>query len=155
MREVYAALHAWAFWFTLAAVMILFAAACQGVFARDLGQWANEDQAIASWFRDLKQPDHPTISCCSFADAYYADIDKTGPNGELIAVITDDRPDGPLGRPHIPVGTEVVIPKEKIKYDKGNPTDHVIVFIGSYGYEDGPASEPSYVVYCYVQNGSI
>jgi hypothetical protein len=94
------------------------------------------------------------VSCCSFANAYFADVEKTGPNGELIAIITDDRPDAPLGRPHVPIGTEVVIPKEKIKWDKGNPTGHVVLFLGSYS-RDGSGNVAGYFVYCYVQNGGV
>ena len=33
----------------------------------------------------------------------------------------------------IPNGTRITIPDAKIKWDKGNPTGHGIVFIGSQG----------------------
>lgn len=111
--------------------------------ARDLGQWTDADPAIAEWFRTLKQPDHPTVSCCGEADAYFADSYKVAPDGTYIAIITDERPDGPLMRSHIPVGTEVPIPANKLKFDKGNPTGHGIVFMG-YGS-----------VFCYLPPGGV
>jgi len=110
-------------------------------YARDLGQWEQQDPLIRAWFEHLKQPDHPQVSCCSFADAYYADTVETK-DGQLIAVITDDRPDEPLGRPHVPVGTRIVVPPNKIKWDKGNPTGHIVIFL-SYDQQ----------VLCYVQDG--
>lgn len=112
--------------------------------ARDLGQWGDQDQAIAEWFATLKQPDNPVSSCCGEADAYWADKAETGPNGELIAVITDDRPDEPLRRPHVPIGTRIVVPQHKIKWDRGNPTGHIVIFLS---VEMKP--------YCYVQNGGF
>ena len=132
----------------LAGVMVLVIvgmalASMAPALARDLGQWDNTS-AISQWYRALKQPDNPVMSCCGKADAYWADKVETGPNGELIAVITDDRPDGPLGRHHVPVGTRIVIPPHKIKFDQGNPTGHIVIFLT-------PANE----VWCYVQNGGV
>tara|TARA_R110000868_G_scaffold409826_1_gene696161 strand:+ start:4020 stop:4469 length:450 start_codon:yes stop_codon:yes gene_type:complete len=112
--------------------------------ARDLGQWKDADQHIGQWYRSLMQPDNPNLSCCGKADAYWADKVETGPNGEMIAVITDDRPDEPLGRRHVPPGTRIVVPKNKIKFDQGNPTGHIVIFLT-------PANE----VWCYVQNGGV
>lgn len=123
----------------LAFVMLTSAA-----MARDLGQWGDQDAEIARWFRALRQPDNPHISCCGESDAYEADKVETGPNGETIAVITDVRDDEPLRRPHVPVGTRIVVPNHKIKYDQGNPTGHIIIFLS-----------PSREVYCYVQNGGV
>jgi hypothetical protein len=59
-------------------------------------------------------------------------------------VITDDRPDEPRRRPHIPLGKEIEIPDSKMKYDRGNPTGHAVVFVSPYGF-----------VYCYVTGGGI
>lgn len=112
--------------------------------ARDLGQWTGQDAAIGAWFRSVMQPDNPAMSCCGPADAYWADEVETGHDGELIAVVTDDRDDAPLNRPHVPIGTKIVIPPQKIQYRYGNPTGHVVVFLG--------AAEN---VYCYVQNGGV
>lgn len=62
----------------------------------------------------------------------------------VFAIITDDRADEPLGRPHVPIGTRVEIPPHKLKFDRGNPTGHAIVFMGALG-----------TVYCFVQNGGV
>lgn len=106
--------------------------------AKDSGQWTNTDPEIASWYRSLMQPDHPLVPCCSFADAYYADKIIVRGN-KTFAVITDDRPDEPFGRPHIPVGTEFEIQPNKLKWDSGNPVGHNVLFVGAGG------------VYCFVQ----
>ena len=49
---------------------------------------------------------------------------------EYIAIITDTRDDRPLGRPHIDNGRRFAVPNSKIKWDRGNPTGHGIIFIG-------------------------
>jgi hypothetical protein len=110
--------------------------------ARDNGQWENADPAISEWYRSLMQPDNPGVPCCGVADAYWADKVIVRGN-KAFAVITDDRPDEPLKRPHIPVGTEFEIQPSKLKYDRGNPTGHSILFVGAGG------------VYCYVQGTLI
>src|SRR4051812_42893974 len=72
--------------------------------ARDFGKGKNRDPAVHEWYQSLMRPDGPGI-CCTEADAYFADeVHVRG--GKTFATITDDRPDGPLGRPHIPNGTE-------------------------------------------------
>lgn len=111
--------------------------------ARDLGQWTATDPAIRSWYEHLMQPDAPEVPCCSFADGYYADTVETK-DGQLVAVITDTRPDEPLGRPHVPVGTRIAVPPNKIKWDNGNPTGHIVIFLGI-----------DRQVFCYVQNGGV
>ena len=129
-------------WLALAATclialcMILFWTA---VHARDLGQWQNGDPEVREWFQTLMQPDAPATSCCGEADAYWCDEihvkdDKTFCN------ITDDRPDGPLKRMHIDIGTQIEIPNHKLKWDRGNPTGHSIVFLSR-----------SRFVFCFVQ----
>jgi hypothetical protein len=110
--------------------------------ARDRGQWENKDLVISSWFKSLMQPDHPDYSCCGEADAYWADGVEVK-DGKTIAIITDTRPDEPLGRPHVPVGTRIVVPTHKLKWDRGNPTGHVVIFL-----------KLDYVV-CYVPNTGI
>lgn len=98
------------------------------VHARDRGQWETSDPEIRSWYQSLRQPDNPGLSCCGEADAYWAD--KVEVKGDKVfAIITDDRPDVPLGRRHIPVGTKFEIPPHKMKFDRGNPTGHVVIFI--------------------------
>ena len=75
------------------------------------------------------QPDYPLAPCCGEADSYWADGVEVK-DGEVIAIITDTRPDLPLGRPHVPVGTRIVVPPNKLKWDRGNPTGHTIIFLG-------------------------
>ena len=107
--------------------------------ARDLGQWENSDPNIRAWFQSLMQPDVPTSSCCGEADGYWADEIHVR-DGKVFATITDDRDDSPLKRPHVPVGTEIEVPPNKIKWDRGNPTGHNIIFLSTYKF-----------VYCFVQ----
>jgi hypothetical protein len=110
-----------------------------GASARDLGQWGGSDPAVRQWYQALMQPDVPNASCCGEADAYWADEVHVR-NGKTYATITDDRADEPLKRPHVDIGTEIEIPNNKLKWDRGNPTGHGIVFLGHSGY-----------VFCYVQ----
>jgi hypothetical protein len=117
---------------------------------RDLGQWGNADPAISRWFKSLQQPD-VEASCCGEADAYWADGFDSNKDGNYIAIITDERDDTALVRRHIPVGTRITIPKEKVKWDQGNPTGHGVVFVASTDYD---ANTPQgFWVYCYVPPG--
>src|SRR5438477_219572 len=93
----------------------------------------HEHPELDAWYKSLMQPDVPTVSCCSYADAYYADEVHVR-DGKVYATITDDRDDGPLGRPHVPNGTEFEIPPNKLKFDAGNPTGHNVLFISTAGY---------------------
>jgi hypothetical protein len=111
--------------------------------ARDLGQWQTHSPEVRSWFQKLMQPDVPSMSCCGEADAYWADSFEVEKD-RYVAIITDERPDGPLGRPHRELGERIVVPNNKIKWDEGNPTGHGIIFIGSGGH-----------VYCYVPPGGV
>ena len=111
--------------------------------ARDLGQWENHPPHVRAWFQKLMQPDLPTVSCCGEADAYWADSFEVDED-RYVAIITDERPDGPLGRPHRQSGEKIVVPNHKIKWDDGNPTGHGIIFIGMGGQ-----------VYCYVPPGGV
>ena len=79
-------------------------------------------------------------SCCGEADAYWADDVHvaTGHNGEkfIMARITDTRDDAKLGnRPHEEVGTEYVVPPNKIvgfeQRLRGNPTGHTVIFLAA------------------------
>jgi len=121
----------------LAALVVTFIAP-YAAQARDIGQWEGSDPAIRDWYRSLMQPDNPNVSCCGESDAYWAD-DIVVEGDKVFAIITDTRPDGPLGRPHIPPGTKIEIPKHKYKFDRGNPTGHNVIFVGARG------------VYCFVQ----
>lgn len=111
--------------------------------ARDLGQWEGSNPIIRQWYKSLMQPDNPHLSCCGEADAYWADKVEVK-DGKVLAIITDTRDDKPLGRRHIPVGTPFEVPPHKMTWKYGNPTGHVVIFIGS---DDR--------VLCYVQNGGV
>jgi hypothetical protein len=102
--------------------------------ARDNGQWVNSPQHIRQWFQSLMQPDNPTMSCCGEADAFEADNFEAA-GDHYVAIVTD-------GKGVIPNGTRIAVPNSKMKWDKGNPTGHGIIFIGSSG-------QP----YCYVTPG--
>lgn len=109
--------------------------------ARDNGQWADQPPAVREWFRELTQPDNPTISCCGEADAYEADeFEREG--NHYVAIITDGSGDD-FGKRAIPNGTRIPVPNHKMKWDAGNPTGHGILFIGPAG------------VYCYVAPGGV
>ena len=125
----------------IALVLVFFVSTAS---ARDYGQWEATDSTIREWYKTLMQPDNPAVSCCGESDAYWADSYEVSPAGEYIAIITDDRPDEPLGRRHIDVGTRIVIPKHKLKYDQSNPTGHGIIF-----------TTTSLYVYCYVAPGGV
>lgn len=111
--------------FILGFLMVLL---FQPAHARNLGQWENSDPDTRGWYQSLRQPDNPDVSCCGEGDAYWADevhiID-----GKTYVTITDTREDQPLGRQHIDVGTVILIPDYKLKWDRGNPTGHNIVFV--------------------------
>ena len=129
------------------ALLIIAIYAASLAVARDVGQWQNSDQRIAEWYRTLMQPDNPSIPCCGEADAYWADEYHVNARGELIVTVTDDRPDEPLKRPHISAGTMFVVPANKLKWDRGNPTGHSVLFVRN---STGPNDQP---VYCFVQGG--
>ena len=90
----------------LATGIVLLAVLAAGpAAARDFGQWENIDPITRAWFGTLMQPDNPTRSCCAEGDAYWADVvhvetDERGGPQRVIAEITDERDDGPLGRVH-------------------------------------------------------
>jgi hypothetical protein len=111
--------------------------------ARDFGQWDNTDSEVSEWFRSLMQPDDPMVPCCGKADAYWCDIIYVR-DGKTFCQITDDRDDDALMRPHHPIGEEIEIPDSKLKWDRGNPTGHAVVFLSGNG-----------IVYCFVQGTGI
>ena len=89
--------------------------------ARDLGQWEDHDAAVRAWFQKLMQPDDPGHH---EGDAYWAD-EVHYANGQMIAVITDTRDDGPLRRMHGHPGAEYVVLPSKITCRDGNPIGSV------------------------------
>ena len=104
--------------------------------ARPGPQWADTPTYIREWFQSLMQPDNPAMSCCGEADAFEADQFEVE-GDHYIAIITE-------GKGYMKVGTRIVVPNSKMKWDKGNPTGHGIVFIGASG-----------VLYCYVVPGGV
>lgn len=132
------------FWLiALALLMCVGVASCARSNARDLGQWEASDPALREWYQELMQPDVPSASCCGEADAYFADEVHVR-DGKTYATITDDRPDAPRGRPHVPVGTEIEVPAHKLKWDRGNPTGHNVIFLSRERH-----------VFCFVQGTGI
>jgi len=116
-------------------IIIAFMLLASPVAAHDFGQWEAQAPEVRQWFEKLMRPDIPTLRCCGEADAYWADSFEVH-DGRYVAIITDERSDGPLGRPHRE--------DNKIKWDEGNPTGHGIIFLG-----------PSGQVYCYVPPGGV
>lgn len=117
--------------------------------ARDQGQWDATDADVAKWYRDLKQPDAPNLSCCGEADAYWADSFETNKQKQTVATVTDTRDDAPLKRPHIRPGTKIIVPDHKLKYDEGNPTGHGVIFV-LWSNENA-----NFGVLCYVTPGGV
>jgi hypothetical protein len=111
--------------------------------ARDVGQWESTNSEIREWYQALMQPDNPAVSCCGEADAYWADSFEVD-GDKYVAIITDSRADAPLRRRHFDVGTKIVVPNHKLKYDQSNPTGHGIIFMSASGF-----------VYCYVAPGGV
>jgi hypothetical protein len=120
----------------LVSIPIVLAIGVATANARDDGQWADRPESIRQWFQSLKQPDHPRVSCCGEADAFEADQFAVE-DDHYVAVITD-------GKGVMPSGTRIPVPNSKMKWDKGNPTGHGIIFIGKEGQ-----------VYCYVAPGGV
>ena len=95
--------------------------------AKNDGQWELTDPVVRKWFRTLKRPG-TDYSCCDLSDGYYADKTFVKDN-KVYAIITDDRPDEPLHRPHVPVGTVIEVPDDILKWDRENPTGHNVIFL--------------------------
>lgn len=105
--------------------------------------WEALTPEVKQWYKTLMRPDMPTLSCCGESDAYWCD-DYYARDGKAYCRITDDRDDAQFARPHVPVGTEIEIPPEKLKHDRGNPTGHSIIFLR--------AVSGWTMVFCYVQS---
>jgi hypothetical protein len=103
----------------------------------------DDHHELDQWYAELRQPDYPAAGCCGKADAYWCD-NYYARDGKAYCKITDDRDDAPLKRPHIDVGTEILIPPHKLKFDRGNPTGHAVIFL-----------TPMLHVLCFVQGSGI
>lgn len=107
------------------------------------GDWDSiNSPEVNRWYRELMQPDNYNVSCCGEADAYWADSFEVSPDGNYIAIITDTR-DVP-NRPTIAPGTKIVVPNHKLKFDRGNPTGHGVIFMSV-----------DLDVYCFVVPGGV
>ena len=122
----------------VAVLMIFFVLQARG---DDADPWASTPPEIRAWYRGLMQPDNPNISCCGEADAYHADLFEID-GDQYVAIITDERE--LTGRPHIAPGTRVTVPNHKLKFDRGNPTGHGVIFMNT-----------ALTVYCYVVPAGI
>lgn len=97
---------------------------------------------VRKWYASVMMPDHPEVSCCGEADAYWADSFEVE-GDHYVAIITDERKIP--GRYDLPVGTKVVIPNEKLPDGHyGNPTGHGVVFMST-----------TQSVYCYFPTGGV
>jgi len=119
-----------------AVVFVALMFAVVAAFAHDPEHHSHDE-----WYAGLMQPDNPNVSCCGIADAYWCD-EYYAKDGKAYCRITDDRE--VAGRPPVPVGTEIEIPPWKLKFDRGNPTGHAVVFLSSGG-----------AVFCFVQGGGV
>jgi hypothetical protein len=150
----------WLAWVLFSFTLAVVTALCvRGSYARDDGHWAERvGPEVAEWMGSLMQPDTVKdgagYSCCGEADDVHV---ATGHNGEkfIIARITDTRDDAKLaGRQHEEVGTEYVIPQNKIvgfeQRLRGNPTGRAIIFLaGPMRVGENTIKRP---VICFVPN---
>lgn len=95
------------------------------------------DRHISEWFQGLMQPDNPSLSCCGKADAFEADNFEID-GDHYVAIITD-------GFGVYAPGTRVPVPNQKMKWDRGNPTGHGVLFL-----QVGTKN-----VYCYVAPSGV
>ena len=123
-------------------IMLVLLLAATPARAHDYGQWENADPVVRQWYKNRMQSDNPRTSCCGSSDAYWCD-DIHVRDSKTFCKITDDRPDEPLMRRHIDIGTEIEIPVYKINKDP-NLAGHSVIFLSPAGF-----------VYCFVPaNGS-
>ena len=62
------------FWFgVIVCSFVVLCVALSVAFARDGGQWGNNDPVVTEWYKTLMQPDRPEVSCCGEGDAYWCD----------------------------------------------------------------------------------
>jgi hypothetical protein len=140
------------FWFAafVVATIIVIIFSMSFVSARDLGQWEGHDPELRAWFQSLRQPDQPSMPCCGEGDGYWCD-DVHVRDGHTYCTIDDDRDNEPLRRTPVPIGTEILIPDNKLGNYPGNPVGHSLVFMGvSRGFDNAIEGSGSYV-YCFVQ----
>jgi hypothetical protein len=120
--------------YVLVIVVVLVVALTVKAFAHD-----HDHPEHDRWYETLMMPDNPAVRCCGKNDEYRCDAFVR--DGETWCRVTDDRV--VPNRPVVAVGTEILIPRHKYKFDQGNPTGHTLVF-------GRPAGDDFYV-YCFVQ----
>lgn len=141
-------------WIVVLGVMIILLwVAVAGAHAKTIGKPIYGAPDDLDYYETLKMPDSNT-SCCGVADVYWADKTEQAPDGSIVAIITDARPDDrtlpdgrEIHRPHVPVGTRVPVPATKLrKHPIPNPTGHTVIWLGT------PSEDPDaqyHIVYCY------
>lgn len=105
--------------------------------------WDTEDADLASWFAtDVVQ------ICCDQKDAYLADeVDGDGEN--MIAVITDGAANPKYGKPAIPNGTRIIVPRDRVRFSPPVPGGHAVIFLS----KDQSVPPEMRIVYCYFPKG--
>ena len=91
---------------------------------------------FAEWMMSLKQPDHPSVSCCGPSDQYYATEyheDPLRPGGFIVRAAEFPAP--------------IPVPPEKVDWTDINPTGRGVIFVAIAW--DGDAKEVDHV-YCFV-----
>jgi hypothetical protein len=131
-----AALWRWLLMFLVAAIVLVVTVSA--VLAHD-----HENPKNDWWYDTLMMPDNPSVRCCGKDDEYRCEAFVR--NGETWCRVIDDRviPN----RPPVAIGTEILIPPHKYKFDQGNPTGHTVVF--------GRPGNGDFLVYCFVQGTGI
>ena len=128
--------------FLVRMIGVVFGCLMYGVSARDLGQWESGrsgHQGVVEFFYSRIFP-RRRVAAKPMLMGGFDEVD----GDKYVAIITDPRPDEPLRRKHIEIGTRIVVPNNKLKYDKSNPTGHGIIFLSRADY-----------VYCYVAPGGV
>ena len=139
----------------LVAISVFLATAFNvAAIAKPGGDWSKTPQEVREWIARQKQPDNPAFSCCGEADADFADAYEVV-DGKVFATITDNRDDFPLGRPHMPVGTRIEVPPNKMvdSRNDANPSGDGVIFLVNYKNED--SSEHGKAVLCFVPGSGV
>jgi hypothetical protein len=104
--------------------------------------WDTDDPDLASWFATSV-----VHACCDQKDAYLADgVDGDGEN--IIAIITDGSANERYGKPAIPNGTRIIVPRDRMKFSPPVPGGHAVIFLS----KDNRPPELR-TVYCYFPKG--
>jgi len=130
-----------AFWKVLIAavvVIVLLTVAITRALSHD-----HDHPEHDQWYETLMMPDNPSVRCCGKDDEYRCDAFVR--DGQTWCRVTDDRVNP--RRPPVAIGTEILIPPHKYKYNQGNPTGHTLVF--------GKPQGDDFYVYCFVQGTGI